>query len=325
MDGAELANHIHGLLGNAAPPLVLLTSLGRREAAGPGQPFAASLTRPVKASQLYTVLAALLSRGAPPVKDAREQPRAPARAEPLPLRLLLAEDNAVNQKVALRTLERLGYRADLAGNGLEVLDALRRQPYDVVLMDVQMPELDGLEATRRLRRELTPERQPYIIAMTANAMRGDREICLAAGMDAYLSKPVRIEELAAALEQYSTRVPPQSPATPAIDVTALRDTLDDGDNALLAEIMGLFVIEAEASRFALAATEAQALFEAAHKLKGSAATVGARDLSARCEAVEALVRQGDFPEAHALVPGVIAALDLAIAEARGMLAGPGGA
>jgi PAS domain S-box-containing protein len=111
--------------------------------------------------------------------------------------ILLAEDNAVNQKVAMRILERLGYRADIAANGIQVLGALKSRPYDVVLMDVQMPEMDGLEATRRIR--IMPGRQPYIIAMTAHAMKGDREECLAAGMNDYVSKPVRIEELHAAI------------------------------------------------------------------------------------------------------------------------------
>jgi CheY-like chemotaxis protein len=121
--------------------------------------------------------------------------------ERLPLRILLAEDNAVNQKLALRLLERMGYRADVAGNGAEVLDALRRQTYDVVLMDVQMPEMDGLEATRAIHWEWARPQRPRIIAMTANAMKEDRAACLAAGMDDYLSKPIRVEELVSALNK----------------------------------------------------------------------------------------------------------------------------
>ena len=124
-----------------------------------------------------------------------------ANTKSKPFRLLLVEDNVVNQKVALHILERLGYRADVAGNGLEVLDALTRQAYDVVLMDVQMPELDGLEATRAIRQQWPAAKQPRIIAMTANAMQGDRERCLEAGMDDYIAKPVRIEDLSAALER----------------------------------------------------------------------------------------------------------------------------
>lgn len=131
-------------------------------------------------------------------------------AERVPLQILLAEDNILNQKVALHLLQRLGYRADVAANGLEVLQALKRQPYDVVLMDVQMPELDGLETSRRIRQEWSSHpsslpgslgRRPRIIAMTAGALGGDREECLAAGMDAYLCKPIRLESLAQALMQ----------------------------------------------------------------------------------------------------------------------------
>ncbi len=119
----------------------------------------------------------------------------------LPLRILLAEDNSINQQLALRTLERLGYRADVAGNGLEALNALRRQAYDLILMDVQMPEMDGLQATRHIRNEFPSDKQPHIIAITANAMQSDREQCLQAGMDDYISKPFEVQELVNALEQ----------------------------------------------------------------------------------------------------------------------------
>jgi CheY-like chemotaxis protein len=119
-----------------------------------------------------------------------------------PLRILLAEDNFTNQKVALRMLKRLGYEADVAVNGPEVIKMLNLQTYDVILMDVQMPEMDGLEATRQIRAELEPSIQPYIIAMTAAAMQLDREKCLEAGMDDFLAKPARLEDLAQALRRY---------------------------------------------------------------------------------------------------------------------------
>ncbi len=122
------------------------------------------------------------------------------------LRILLAEDNSVNQMVGLLLLERLGYRADVAANGLEVLEALRRQTYDVILMDVQMPEMDGLEATRRILAEWPPKTRPRIVAMTANALRGDREACLEAGMDDYLSKPILLEDLRQALLRSSAKI-----------------------------------------------------------------------------------------------------------------------
>ena len=127
------------------------------------------------------------------------------KGETHPERILVAEDNPVNQKVALHLLARLGYRADVAGNGLEVIDALERQPYDIVLMDVQMPEMDGFEATRRLRANPPPHGRPWIIALTANALAGDREACVVAGMDDYLSKPMRADDLASALARAALR------------------------------------------------------------------------------------------------------------------------
>ncbi len=127
-----------------------------------------------------------------------------------PLRILLAEDNLVNQKLALRLLAQMGYRADLASNGLEALESVARQTYDLVLMDVQMPEMDGLEATRRITAKYLPDHRPRIIAMTANAMQGDRDMCLEAGMDDYIAKPIRVEALVAAL----LAVPPRARAVP---------------------------------------------------------------------------------------------------------------
>jgi CheY-like chemotaxis protein len=122
-----------------------------------------------------------------------------------PLRILLAEDNVVHQKLALRILQQMGYRADLASNGSEAVDSVRRQTYDVVLMDVQMPEMDGLEASRRICASAAASARPRIVAMTANAMQGDREMCLEAGMDDYITKPIRVERLVEALD----RVPPR--------------------------------------------------------------------------------------------------------------------
>jgi CheY-like chemotaxis protein len=120
-------------------------------------------------------------------------------AERHPLRILLAEDNVVNQKLALRLLQQMGYRADVAGNGIEAIECIERQPYDVVLMDVQMPEMDGLEASRRITARWPVGERPRIIAMTANAMQGDREECLASGMDDYVTKPIRVDTLVQAL------------------------------------------------------------------------------------------------------------------------------
>ena len=128
------------------------------------------------------------------------------------LRILLAEDNVVNQKVALLMLARLGYRADVVANGVEVLDALERQHYDVVLMDIQMPEMDGLEATQIIMEKFAPPQRPYIIAMTAHALTGDEERYLLSGMNGYVSKPVRLESLVNAL--HGVPVADRSPKLP---------------------------------------------------------------------------------------------------------------
>jgi CheY-like chemotaxis protein len=130
-------------------------------------------------------------------------------AERIPLRILLAEDNLVNQKVAVRLLAKMGYRARVAANGLEVLDALRQQDFDLVFMDVQMPEMDGLDATRQIRRGWPADRAPRIVAMTAGAFEADQQRCLDAGMDDYVSKPIRVGQLRAALERcHASAIPP---------------------------------------------------------------------------------------------------------------------
>jgi CheY-like chemotaxis protein len=129
----------------------------------------------------------------------------PGMAQRHPLRILLAEDNVVNQKLALRLLQQMGYRADVASNGIEAIECIERQAYDVVLMDVQMPEMDGLEASRRITARWSAGARPRIVAMTANAMQGDREMCLDAGMDDYLTKPIRVERLVEALHGATAR------------------------------------------------------------------------------------------------------------------------
>jgi CheY-like chemotaxis protein len=183
-------------------PRLVLFRLGQTPPAAPGDGFPyATLSKPIKTLPFYQALALLGHRTGSGgiVVQARHEGR--PIAEEIPLSVLLAEDNAVNQKVALRFLERMGYNADAVGNGLEAVNAFQNRSYDLVLMDLQMPEMDGLEASRRIRRTLPAERQPKIIALTANAMQGDREICLDAGMDDYISKPVKMHEIVAAIRR----------------------------------------------------------------------------------------------------------------------------
>jgi GAF domain-containing protein/DNA-binding response OmpR family regulator len=203
MDGATLAQAMRDA--GHTLPLVLFSSLGRRE--GADSLFAASLAKPLRQSALHDTLMALLTADtAPQQAKAPDKPKMDASlALRHPLRILLAEDNVVNQKLALRLLSQMGYRADLASNGIEAIESVARQTYDVVLMDVQMPEMDGLEATRRIVARWPAGERPRIVAMTANAMQGDREQCLAAGMDDYVTKPIRVDALVQALQQTPAR------------------------------------------------------------------------------------------------------------------------
>ncbi len=233
MDGLQLAQEIRKTRDRKALPLVMLSSVSGRVPGDETIGWAAYLTKPLKQSQLFDLLVKTLveistptlsepgssqasapaaqgdsqAAGRKEASEAGQRTSRPAAAlDPQmairhPLDILLAEDNTFNQKLATHLLKQMGYRTDLAGNGLETLQALERQSYDVVLMDVQMPEMDGLEASRQICARWPRGKRPHIIAMTANAMQGDREMCLQAGMDDYISKPIRPAELAAALER----------------------------------------------------------------------------------------------------------------------------
>jgi len=204
MDGLQLARRMREA--GAAMPLVLFSSLGRREAGDGEGLFTAYLAKPLHQSQLFDTLAGLLSQMPAPARPSAPKPTIDAQlATRHPLRILLAEDNLVNQKLALRLLSQMGYRADVAANGIEAIDSIERQTYDVVLMDVQMPEMDGLEASRRITQRWPPGQRPRIVAMTANAMQGDRDECMAAGMDDYVTKPIRVDALVEALVQSAVR------------------------------------------------------------------------------------------------------------------------
>ncbi len=218
-----------------------------------------------------------------------------------PLRILVAEDNVINQKVALLLLRQLGYAADVAAGGEETLAALRRQRYDVILMDVQMPGMDGLEATRRIHDEWPAEERPRIIAMTANTLREDRETCLAAGMDDYLSKPVLLEDLRAALSHGARAAlpAPPPPASPAAGdgesfdpqyIEQLRQLQDRSGRELVSPVIDRFLAEAPlhlaALRRALAARDDHKFVFVAHTFKGGCAQLGARRLAEICRDLE---------------------------------------
>ena len=239
-----------------------------------------------------------------------------------PLRVLLAEDNSINQKVALLMLARMGYRADVAGNGFEVLEALRRQSYDLILMDIQMPGMDGLEATRRIRAELPPERQPRIVAITANALREHRDACRVAGMDDFLAKPVLYEDLFAALlrgggeveeEGAPTPAPaadaaPPPPELPALDpsrLASLQRLAEMTGQPLVREIVDSFLRETprrlEQMGRALQRGDAEEIAFVAHSLKGSSGQLGALRVAALSAELESRGRNEQLDGASGLL------------------------
>jgi CheY-like chemotaxis protein len=312
MDGVALAQAVRETAPPATLPLVLFTSLGRREARAEEAGFAAYLNKPIKPSQLFDALMSIL--GDQPVhvpqRGTARSEMDPDMARRHPLRILLAEDNVVNQKVATRLLAQMGYRADVAANGLEAVAAVERQPYDVVLMDVQMPELDGLGASREINRRWPADR-PRIVAMTANAMEGDRELCVAAGMDDYVAKPIRVEELVAALGRCGRRgdvpvrggAPPEPGPAPAPDVVdrAVIDGLGSTMGRDFAvELVDTFTADARelvaALRRALAGSDRDAFRRAAHTLKSTGESLGAFGLAAQARELEVMSQAGRLHE-----------------------------
>jgi len=230
MDGLTLAVEIRKERNSKMLPMIMLSSVGLPEAEVSAVDFAALLIKPIKASKLFNTLVEVFSEDLQSLKLRDESQVSmfdPEMGRRLPLKILLVEDNTNNQKLALRLLDRLGYQADLAVNGLEAVQFVKRQPYDVVLMDLQMPKMDGLEASRIICADLNPDRLPRIIAMTASVMAEDRELCRKAGMHDYISKPIRVPELVSVLNQCRPLVEKMTPGA---------TEEESGDEILLAEL-----------------------------------------------------------------------------------------
>ena len=329
MDGVTLAQAIRTYRDASRLPLVLCSSLGRREI-GPEAGttvFTAVLSKPLKPTQIFDVLMQSCTASSVPMAlPVTTSQTLLERRVQSPLRILLAEDNTINQKLALRLLQQGGYRADVAANGLEVLASVERQPYDVVLMDMQMPEMDGLEATRQICHRWSHAERPHLIALTANAMQGDRERCLEAGMDDYVSKPIRFEELLAALQRCQPRGGLASPAThqavqdegwPAsvvspqadtaltlqeatsasvLDTTILACLQTTMGHAFTAELIDAFFEEAPSMlvklRQAVAQGDTTTVDWVAHTLKSNSSSFGALTLATLCQTLEAMGKTG---------------------------------
>jgi PAS domain S-box-containing protein len=313
LDGVELAHAIRNMREERELPLVLFSSIGHREEA---ELFNAQISKPIKPSQLYDALLNLFAQEtiATPTGGTK-MALDPTMAQKHPLKILLAEDNAVNQKLALRLLQQMGYRADVAGNGIEVLESLERQAYDVILMDVQMPEMDGLEASRQINKRMSRARRPRIIAMTANAMQGDREMCLAAGMDDYMTKPIRVEELVGALYKAKARHAPEHDGN-ALDAATFEALKANMGDDFIGELIDTFFEDspqliAEMKR-ARAANELDPFRRAAHSLKSNSANFGALQLASLAKELEFMAREGKLTGAEEK----IAALEQEYASVR---------
>lgn len=307
MDGVDLATEIRKYRSREALPLIMLTSVAHRprDVKISQVRFSAYLNKPIKPAALFDVL--LQAMKIAPRLQRRAVPRTGRLADMQPLKILVAEDNAVNQKVVQQLLAHLGYRADVVANGFEVLSALERQSYDVVLMDVQMPELDGLEATRRLRLRYGAGALPRIIAMTANAMPGDREKCLAAGMDAYVSKPVELNAIRQVLAEFTPPPEDSGNAPDVIDrrrIEQLRELEDESNPTLVADIVGLFLNDAPGHlkniARAIAQQDAALLESCAHRFLSGIDNLGAQRMHDHCVELGRLATAGELGGAAAL-------------------------
>ena len=335
MDGLKLTREIRQLAAAPQLPVVLLVSMGVRKDTSElaTLPFVTCVTKPLKPAQIAQAIARAISGAKPPAA----QPAArldPKLAQRLPLRVLLCDDNPVNQKVAQRLLQQMGYRADIAGNGVECLAAIDRQHYDLVFMDVMMPEMGGMEATRIIREkqkqtEIFPTYAPpiVVVAMTASAMQGDREKCLEGGMDDYLAKPVRLEDVRAIVERWGPSVrkgttvdassenqPPNDPkppeslppapvGEPPVDMDRLNE-FTDGTPENLRELVTLYLEQSSEQiqklQAAIKAGIAPDVRRLAHSCAGASGTCGVRRLAALLRQLELQAAEQNLANAPSL-------------------------
>ena len=313
LDGLTLSRNIRKIDSAKRLPVIILTSLGGKEYLTDYDKLnlSAFVIKPVKPESLLKNILntlegkkQLLESAEPAVKISEEY------FEKHPLKILLADDNVVNQKVAIRVLEKIGYRADVAANGLEVIESLKNIDYDFILMDVHMPEMDGLEATRKIRAEFPEEKQPIIIAMTANAMVGDREICIEAGMNDYITKPVRFDELDNIIKKWESKLierkddkilqlKSEKAPTKLVDeskITFLQDVENPEDVDFFLELIDIYLDEfpqtLQLLKDALKNKNISQIQFEAHKMKGSCLTLGVENLADICHKIEADAKAG---------------------------------
>ncbi|AUC59661.1 Circadian input kinase A [Cyanobacterium sp. HL-69] len=345
MDGVTLAKAISATEKYHSTPLILLSSIGHAEIEKALEQvnWAATLIKPIKQSRLYYILSKIIQNPALKAKPDQLSPISltdsmggQELAITTPLKILIAEDNIINQKVITNILKRLGYRADVVANGLEVLDTLRRQSYDLILMDVQMPEMDGLTATRQIRTLWNSAsndfygQPPQIIAMTANAMEGDRERCIEAGMNDYLSKPVRVEALIEKLKtvkrsdsavifnnSYQKEKPVIKRSMTELDpniIAELKDMIGEEDfEEVFQDLINSYLEDSpklmEGLKLGVEKQDLAQIKISSHTLKSSSVTLGATYLSDLCRQVEAHTSDGNMKAMGELLPLILTEYD----------------
>ncbi len=323
MDGLQLGREIRKIRDTADLPMILLTSLGRQESSvrKAREMFQAYVTKPIRQSHLFDTLMNVLS-GKQEMEIVEPTTTTVEKlAVRMPLRILVAEDNVVNQKVASRILQQLGYLPEVVSNGLEAIEALQRQKYDILFMDMQMPEMDGLEATRYIVSHWTNAERPRIVAMTANVMSGDRERCVEAGMDDYVSKPIRIEEIQNSLKRWGgpddgARTAPPVASVPLLDVgtiEGLKGLCTPDDPTFFQDVIGMFLRQAPTLlrqlRKLAADNDAEGIRQASHNLKGACGNLGAKLMADICEKIETKARTRDLDGVDTLLVDLAASYD----------------
>jgi CheY-like chemotaxis protein/HPt (histidine-containing phosphotransfer) domain-containing protein len=326
MDGLQLARAIVAQKGDSAPPLVLLSSSpGRSRDFSAMKLFAATLAKPVKHSKLFAVLDEVIHdrRAAPPVAAAQIIDHTLARR--VPMHILVVEDSDINRKLALGMLRKFGYTPDVAQDGAEAVEMVRQQRYDLVFMDLQMPVMDGLEATRHIVSMPGAHRRPRIVAMTANALPADRQRCLDAGMDDYIAKPI----LPVSVQQLIERWSPQRAGggggeapDSLIDESILKElaALDEpGAPSVVRGLIGDYLAETPAALSAikqhLHTGDTAELGRRAHKLAGTSASLGAKAVAEVCYRIEHGVSRGET----AALPGLVEELEMRFTRTRSAL------
>ncbi|MCB0210150.1 MAG: response regulator [Anaerolineae bacterium] len=337
MDGVTLAKELRKREAFVSVPLIMLASPNQTEIGKEDTLFSAYLTKPIKTSQLYNVLINVVTKETKTILQSKTNSVFDENlGQKQPLKILLAEDNTVNQKVALGILGRIGYLADVASNGLEVIEALKRQHYDIILMDIQMPEMDGIETTRHIRREFPSNKQPRIITMTANALRGDKEKYLENGMDDYISKPIQVDQMIRVLKESKKQASSEKKSIDTKDMLLtsqpitsdlfisenvidrgvlqeFEEAMGEEGSEMVAELIEIFLQETPSILVQLeegfASKNPETIKKAAHTLKSSSANVGALILSKLCKELEDIGLSSDLTHAANKLDQAIAIYD----------------